>query len=664
MTDRGAVITGIGLVTPVGRGVDEVFDALCAGRSGLVAPPEGHPAYGTVDVAGIGAEIDADRASAGRGAHRRPLHRDGAWPPRTTRWPTPASWSAATSTRTGSPASSPVPAGWPRWRRRWSRRTQKGRLGGQPVPAARHAAEHGRRPDRDQARHPRLQLVDRHRVRGRRPVASARACGCSAPARPTWWSAAAARRRCSRRSADTFGNARALARGWADPTEASRPFDRRRNGLVLAEGAGVFVLERAEHADGARRAPATPTSLGWGATTDAHHPTTPRPDGERRRRVHAPGAARRGRRPRPTSATSTPTAPARSSATWPSRWRSAPCSATTTPPVSSSKAITGHLLGASGVVEAAATVDGAAPRAAAADAQPRRPRPGLRPRPHPQGAARRARSTYALSNSFGFGGHNVSLVFGATWAPRGSGPAHASSDRKARHDHPRASTTSSCTSATRGRRAYFLCTAFGFRIRGPGRTGDRPGRPALAAAAARATSGSCSPPALSPAAPGGAVRGPPRRRGRRRRVRPRRRRPTYAPARSPAARHRSGRAAGAPRADADAVHAGDVSAASATSSTAWSSGAARVGEFLPGAIDMIATGPGGAADALLEVDRPRRGLPAGRRARTRPSTLLRGGLRLRRDLQRVHRGRRAGHGLAGGAEPVRRCHVHADRSRT
>src|SRR2546423_9426503 len=92
-------------------------------------------------------------------------------------------------------------------------------------------------------------------------------CGCSeAPLFPTL--------------ADTFGNARALARGWADdPTGASRPFDRRRNGLVLGEGAGVFVLERKDFAD-ARGAAAHADVLGWGVTNDAHHPTTPRPDGE------------------------------------------------------------------------------------------------------------------------------------------------------------------------------------------------------------------------------------------------------------------------------------------------------------------------------------------------------------------------------------------------
>src|SRR5439155_16439155 len=155
--------------------------------------------------------------------------------------------------------------------------------------------------------------------------------------------------------AATFGNARALAKGWADePAAASRPFDTRRNGLVLAEGAGVFVLERAEHAD-ARGAAGYADVRGWGATTDAHHPTTPRPDGE--------GAAECMRRA---------LADARVDAaeigylnahgTGTKLGDVAESLAIRTvfggdgPPVSSSKAVTGHMLGASGVVEAAATV--------------------------------------------------------------------------------------------------------------------------------------------------------------------------------------------------------------------------------------------------------------------------------------------------------------------
>src|SRR6202011_888795 len=79
-------------------------------------------------------------------------------------------------------------------------------------------------------------------------------------------------------SADAFGKAWALARGWEDPAAASRPFDRRRNGFVLSEGAGVLVLERPEHAD-ARGVAGYADVAGWGMTTDAFHPTSPRPDG-------------------------------------------------------------------------------------------------------------------------------------------------------------------------------------------------------------------------------------------------------------------------------------------------------------------------------------------------------------------------------------------------
>ncbi|KJS52186.1 beta-ketoacyl synthase, partial [Streptomyces rubellomurinus subsp. indigoferus] len=78
--------------------------------------------------------------------------------------------------------------------------------------------------------------------------------------------------------AATFANARALAQGWDDPELASRPFDARRNGFVLGEGSAVLVLERAGHAD-ARGAAGYADVIGWGASTDAHHPTMPRPDG-------------------------------------------------------------------------------------------------------------------------------------------------------------------------------------------------------------------------------------------------------------------------------------------------------------------------------------------------------------------------------------------------
>ena len=123
------------------------------------------------------------------------------------------------------------------------------------------------------------QLGDRDRLRGRGTGDRRGLPADRATAAPTWWSAAAPSRRCIPTIVAAFGNARALASGWDDPAGASRPFDRRRNGFVLGEGAAIMVVERGQHAR-ARGAARYASLIGWGATTDAHHPTMPRPDGE------------------------------------------------------------------------------------------------------------------------------------------------------------------------------------------------------------------------------------------------------------------------------------------------------------------------------------------------------------------------------------------------
>jgi 3-oxoacyl-[acyl-carrier-protein] synthase II len=222
-------------------------------------------------------------------------------------------------------------------------------------------------------------------------------CGCSeAPLFPTL--------------ADTFNNARALARGWSqDPTGASRPFDRRRNGLVLGEGAGVFVLERVEHAD-ARGAAGYADVAGWGATNDAHHPTTPDPEGTAAAECIRRALANAGIGPGDVgylNAHGTSTKLGDLAESLAIRTAFGP----DVPPVSSTKAVTGHMLGASGVAESAVTVlalrRGLLPPTHNLDD----PDPACE-LDHIRKAPRPARITHAVSNSFGFGGHNVSLVYG------------------------------------------------------------------------------------------------------------------------------------------------------------------------------------------------------------------------------------------------------------
>ena len=166
------------------------------------------------------------------------------------------------------------------------------------------------------------------------------------------------RRRRSRRSAGSaiagFAACRALSTGFNDdPTSASRPYDKDRDGFVMGEGAGVVVLEEYEHAK-ARGAKIYAEVIGYGLSGDAYHITAPAEDGDGAYPLHAGGAEARRHRRRPTSTTSTPTAPRRRSAT-----RSSSSAverlfgnAAGKLSMSSTKSATGHLLGAAGAVEA------------------------------------------------------------------------------------------------------------------------------------------------------------------------------------------------------------------------------------------------------------------------------------------------------------------------
>ena len=148
-----------------------------------------------------------------------------------------------------------------------------------------------------------------------------------------------------------FARMSALSTRNDEPQRASRPFDSDRDGFVIAEGAGMVVLEEFEIA---RRRGATILAevLGYGMTADGNHMTAPDPEGRRRARAMAPPCATRIS-PRVTSATSTPTARALRWGTRPRRWPSRRSSVTHARKlaISSTKSQFGHLLGASGGVE-------------------------------------------------------------------------------------------------------------------------------------------------------------------------------------------------------------------------------------------------------------------------------------------------------------------------
>ena len=197
-------------------------------------------------------------------------------------------------------------------------------------------------------------------------------------------------------------------------TGVSRPFDARRDGFVMGEGAGVLVLEAAELAQ-ARGAPVLGEVLGYGATADAHHLTAPEPDGAGAARAISAALGDAGLAPADVDyvnahGTSTPLNDRAETAAL----KRALGDRAGSVPVSSTKSAIGHLLGAAGAVEAVATVLALRERVAPPTLGYGEPEDGLDldyvadgPRPL------RARGRLvALSSSFGFGGHNAVLCLG------------------------------------------------------------------------------------------------------------------------------------------------------------------------------------------------------------------------------------------------------------
>ncbi|MGZ4105942.1 MAG: beta-ketoacyl-ACP synthase II [Tumebacillaceae bacterium] len=207
-----------------------------------------------------------------------------------------------------------------------------------------------------------------------------------------------------------FNSAKALATKFNDdPTRASRPFDKDRDGFVLSEGAGIVILEELEHAK-KRGATIFAEIVGYGMSGDAYHITAPAPEGEGAARAMSAAIHDAGIQPSDIQyinahGTSTDMNDyfetlAVKKAFGDHAYKLA---------MSSTKSMTGHLLGAAGAIEAVACVkainDSIIPPTINLD----EPGEGC-DLDYVPNEARKAELTYVMSNSLGFGGHNASII--------------------------------------------------------------------------------------------------------------------------------------------------------------------------------------------------------------------------------------------------------------
>jgi 3-oxoacyl-[acyl-carrier-protein] synthase II len=207
-----------------------------------------------------------------------------------------------------------------------------------------------------------------------------------------------------------FASARAMSRRNDDPAHASRPFDKDRDGFVMGEGAGILIIENLEHAL-ARGAKIYAEIVGYGCTCDAYHMTSPSPNGEGAVRamtlalndgyitpemvdyINAHGTS--------TSANDSTETKAIKKVLGDHAYKVA---------VSSTKSMTGHLLGGSGGIEAVATVLAVKNNIAPPTMNLENPDSDC-DLDYVPNQSRPMTINVATSNSFGFGGHNVTLVF-------------------------------------------------------------------------------------------------------------------------------------------------------------------------------------------------------------------------------------------------------------
>lgn len=208
----------------------------------------------------------------------------------------------------------------------------------------------------------------------------------------------------------TFAQARALSTRNDDPQGASRPFDAGRDGFVMGEGGAALVLEDMEHAQ-ARGATVLAELAGYGMSADAYHITLPRPGGTGAARAMVNAITDAGLTPSDIgyiNAHGTSTEANDSTET--AAIRIALGEAADSTPVSSTKSMTGHVLGGAGAVEAVACIMALRDQVLPPTINYEVPDPEC-DLDYVPNVRREASLEHAMSNSFGFGGHNASLVF-------------------------------------------------------------------------------------------------------------------------------------------------------------------------------------------------------------------------------------------------------------
>ncbi|ACX52095.1 3-oxoacyl-(acyl-carrier-protein) synthase 2 [Ammonifex degensii KC4] len=203
---------------------------------------------------------------------------------------------------------------------------------------------------------------------------------------------------------------RAMSTRNEEPERACRPFDATRDGFVIGEGAAILVLERLEHAL-ARGARIYAELVGYGQSCDGYHVTAPDPEGEGAAKAMRRALADAGLKPEEVSyinahGTSTPLNDKVETLAIKKVFGKAAYRI----PVSSTKSMTGHLLGAAGGVEAAACVLSIVHGIVPPTINYEHPDPEC-DLDYVPNQARSMRVEVALSNGFGFGGHNATLIF-------------------------------------------------------------------------------------------------------------------------------------------------------------------------------------------------------------------------------------------------------------